>query len=436
MRTAILGAGESGRGAALLAKKLGHEVWLSEKGRLRKEARQELLTNEIPFEEGAHNMEQLLRADQVIKSPGIPDQLPMIQQIRAKGIPVIAEIEFAGRHTDAELVAITGTNGKTTTTLLTYHLLREAGREVVLGGNVGRSFARLVAEGDFPLAVLELSSFQLDGIVHFRSHVAALLNITPDHLDRYDYQMANYIAAKFRITMNQGPEDLFFYWQEDDHIRSFLPRREGRARLQPLSSGQVRGRSLAVGGRDLSLEGSELYGRHNAMNALFAAHMVSALGIAPEQLQHGLQTFRNHPHRMERVAVWQEVEYINDSKATNVDAAYYALDAMQKPVIWIAGGTDKGNDYAALLPLVRHKVKALVCLGADNRKIKAAFESEVPQLEETTNAADAVAAAQQYAEPGDVVLLAPACASFDLFKNYEDRGDQFRQAVLSLKQNT
>jgi UDP-N-acetylmuramoylalanine--D-glutamate ligase len=435
MRTAILGAGESGRGAALLAKKLGHDIWLSEKGSLNEQARQELLTNAIPFEEGEHSMEQLLRADQVIKSPGIPDQLPMIQQIRAKGIPVISEIEFAGRHTDAELVAITGTNGKTTTTLLTYHLLREAGREVVLGGNVGRSFARLVAGGDFPLAVLELSSFQLDGIVHFRSRVAALLNITPDHLDRYDYELANYIAAKFRITMNQGPEDLFFYWQEDDNIRSYLHRREGRARLRPLSSGQMQGKLIQVDGQQLSLEGSALYGRHNAMNALFAAYMARALGITPEQVQRDLQTFRNHPHRMERVAVWQEVEYINDSKATNVDAAYYALEAMQRPVIWIAGGTDKGNDYSALLPLVRRKVKALVCLGADNSKIKAAFEGEVPQLTETTNAADAVAAAQQYAEPGDVVLLAPACASFDLFNNYEDRGDQFRRAVLDLKQN-
>jgi len=435
MRTVILGGGESGRGAALLAKKLGHDLWLSDKGRLGEPARNELLRYRIPFEEGGHDMGRLLKADQVIKSPGIPDQLPLIRTIRAKGIPVISEIEFAGRHTDAELVAITGTNGKTTTTLLTYHLLREAGLEVVLGGNVGRSFARLVAEGTFPLAVLELSSFQLDGILRFRSRLAALLNITPDHLDRYDYEMARYIEAKFRITMNQGPEDRFFYWQEDENIRSYLPKRKGAARLQPLSSDQVRGRHLLLGKDVLDLDGTVLYGKHNAMNALFAVHMAAAMGVRTETMQKALHSFRNHPHRMERVANWKGVEYINDSKATNVDAAYYALEAMDKPVIWIAGGTDKGNDYSALLPLAREKVKALICLGADNRKIQAAFQSEVPHIEETTRAADAIAAAQKYAQSGDVVLLAPACASFDLFKNYEDRGDQFRRAVLDLKPN-
>lgn len=428
-KIAILGGGESGVGAALLAQKQGFEVWVSDKGKIKEGFKTELLDNGLPYEEGQHTRERLFDADEIVKSPGIPDQAPLIGELVAAGIPVISEIEFASRFTTATLIGITGSNGKTTTTRLTYHLLQTAGLDVGMAGNVGRSFARILTDEPRAYYVLELSSFQLDGIDRFRPHIAMLLNITPDHLDRYDYKLENYVRSKFRILRNQKPEDLFLYNGDDPNIRAFLGDHPPKPRRIAITGAGIEGDRIHAGDWTFDLGTTALRGRHNAMNALFAVNAARELGAAEAAARQGLETFVNAPHRLEPVGEIGGVTFLNDSKATNVDAVFYALEAMRQPVVWIVGGQDKGNDYEPLLGLVREKVKALVCLGVDNQKIIEAFGSLGKKIVETRSAADAVAAATQLAEPGDVVLLSPACASFDLFRNYEDRGDQFRAEV-------
>lgn len=430
----ILGAGESGVGAALLAATQGLNVFVSDRGSIKDTFKQELEQNGIPYEEGRHTEDRLFAAEEIVKSPGIPDQVPIVRALREAGKPVISEIEFAARYTEAVLIGITGSNGKTTTTKLTYHLLRESGKNVGMAGNVGNSFARLLAEEQpRDLYVLELSSFQLDGIRDFRPHLAMLLNITPDHLDRYEYKMENYVRSKFRIVENQKAEDLFLYNAENKAIREYLKGKVLMPEMIGLGSSQIAGETVMVSHKSHDLSRTSLKGRHNAMNALFALTAAQYLGVSDAGVQEALESFVNAPHRMERIAEVDGVAYYNDSKATNVDAAYYALEAMTQPVVWIVGGQDKGNDYEPLEALVRKKVKAIVCLGKDNEKIKKAFQGAVQTLTETKSAAAAVAAAAQLAEPGDVVLLSPACASFDLFRNYEDRGDQFRKEVEKLR---
>lgn len=434
MKMAILGGGESGTGAALLAQAKGHEVFVSDMGTLQDQYRQELRAHGIPFEEGHHTWEKILASDEVVKSPGIPDKAPLVKALRENRIPVISEIEFASRYSNTFTIGITGSNGKTTTTRLTWHLLQTAGLKAGLGGNVGYSFARLVLEKQWDYFVLELSSFQLDGVQAFRPNIAMLLNITPDHLDRYDYQMENYVASKFRIAMNQNADDIFIYNADDSNLGAYLQNHPFKAHHAAISGKMMQGHNILSGGDSFDLGRTSLKGRHNFMNALFAVRAAQALGISAEVIQRGLESFVNVPHRMERVGELDGVQYINDSKATNVDAVFYALDAMTAPVVWIVGGQDKGNDYEPLRPLVRQKVKAIVCLGADNSKIVAAFGHDVQHLVETNDAAEAVRAADKLASSGDVVLLSPACASFDLFRNYEDRGDQFRKAVQQLIQ--
>ena len=432
MKIVILGSGESGVGAALLVKKLGHEVFVSDKGSIAEKYKQELNENAIPYEEGEHTLTKILEADEIIKSPGIPDRVPVIQAALERGIPVVSEIEFASRHTDSKVVAITGSNGKTTTTKLTFHLLQTAGFDVAVGGNVGYSFARLVAEVKKAYYVLEISSFQLDNIQYFKPDIAMLLNISPDHLDRYDYKMDNYISAKFRIFENQNSSDLFLYNADDEYIMNRLKLIKLMPKGSAVSSKMIENSSLRVDGAVFDMSRSQLKGRHNYMNALFAIHAAKALGVSDSAIQQGLESFVNVVHRMELVATVKDVEYINDSKATNVDAVFYALEAMTKPIIWIVGGQDKGNDYEPLIRFVRDKVKAIVCMGLDNSKIIKAFAEYGKPIVETKSAADAVKTSAKLASPGDVVLLSPACASFDLFKNYEDRGNQFKEAVLRL----
>jgi UDP-N-acetylmuramoylalanine--D-glutamate ligase len=433
MRTIILGAGESGVGAALLAQKKGHEVFVSDKGKIGDLYKEELENHAIPYEEGVHTWERIANAGQVVKSPGIPDTAPLVQELLAQGVPVISEIEFASRYTDATIIGITGSNGKTTTTKLIYHLLKNGGLDVEMAGNVGAGFARNVAAGESAVYVLELSSFQLDGIRDFRPDIAILLNISPDHLDRYEYKMENYIRSKFRITMNQRPSDLFLFNGNDVNIRSFLAAHELKVRQEAMGLEMIQGSLLAVRGETYDLSTGKLRGLHNSMNALFAIYTAREMGMERKAIQHGLDSFEPVAHRLEVIATIDGVEYINDSKATNVDAVYYALEAMEKPVIWIVGGQDKGNDYTPLKEMVKKKVKAIVCLGIDNKKIIEEFSPLVKTLIETKSAADVVKEAAGLARNGDVVLLSPACASFDLFINYEDRGDQFRAAVLELK---
>ncbi len=430
MNLIILGAGESGAGAAILAKQHGHDVFVSDKGTISEAYKRELESHGIPYEEQQHSWERIGKADEVVKSPGIPDRVPIVQQLVSKGIPVISEIEFAGRYTQSKLLGITGSNGKTTTTCLAYHLLKTAGLDVAMAGNVGKSFARSLSEAQHQYYVLELSSFQLDGIQHFRPDIAMLLNISPDHLDRYDYEMQNYIRAKFRIAMNQRPEDVLLYNSDDAHITDYMQTHRLRPRLQPINNGMISAHILRVGGRAYSLSQSSLWGRHNYMNALFAIQAAQLWGAADEAIQEALNTFTLVEHRMERVAIIDGVEYINDSKATNVDAVYYALEAMEKPIVWIAGGQDKGNDYGPLLELVKGRARVLVCLGLDNRKLLETFGGLVETAVEARSAEEAVAHAASLAKAGEAVLLSPACASFDLFKNYEDRGRQFKSAVL------
>lgn len=434
----ILGGGESGVGAALLAKKLNYEVFLSDYGKIKENYKYELKTNAIPYEECKHTFEIIAEATEVIKSPGIPEHTSIIRAIKQRGIPVISEIEFASRHTSAKIIGITGSNGKTTTTKLTYHLLKTAGLSVGIGGNVGRSFARNITEQLRDYYVLELSSFQLDGIVSFRPDIAILLNITPDHLDRYDYKMENYARSKFRIGMNLREEDLFIL-NEQLTIESFsrplvgAELRVPECRLQVVKEIEFDTDLLKVGDTEFDMTKCVLKGAHNYFNASCAILAAKEFGVSDEAIQKGLDSFESVEHRLEFVANINGVDYINDSKATNVDSVFYALKAMKKPIIWIAGGTDKGNDYDPIEKLVEKKVKALICLGLDNQKLIETFSPLVKIIEETKSAKEAVERARVYAEEGDVVLLSPACASFDLFENYENRGDLFKEAVVDLK---
>jgi UDP-N-acetylmuramoylalanine--D-glutamate ligase len=428
----ILGAGESGVGAALLAQKKGFQVWVSDKGTIKANYKEELETAGLPYEEGGHDRQKIFESLEVIKSPGIPDTIPLIRDLKAAGIPVISEIEFAGRYTEASLVGITGSNGKTTTTRLIHHLLKTAGVDSIMAGNVGNSFARELTQRDPAVFVLELSSFQLDGILDFRPHFALLLNISADHLDRYDYKMENYVAAKFRIGMNQHPEDVLLLNADDSHIREELTRRNLQQQIIPIHNDGWKDRILFVNGQEVYLKNPALKGRHNFFNAKIAAETAQRLGVSAMDVQKGLDSFVNAPHRLEWIGEVNDIGFINDSKGTNIDAVYYALEAMDRPIVWVAGGLDKGNDYSIIEPLIRQKAHALVCLGADNSKLLQAFSHLLPDYVECRTAEDAVREAYKRAKPGDVVLLSPACSSFDLFENFAARGDQFRQAAQQL----
>ncbi|MFW5707365.1 MAG: UDP-N-acetylmuramoyl-L-alanine--D-glutamate ligase [Bacteroidota bacterium] len=441
---AILGAGESGTGAALLAKKKGLKAIVSDKGQIAEKYKNVLENHEIAWEEGKHSEEVILTAGEIIKSPGIPDSVPLVKKAREKKIPVISEIEFAGRYTEATMICITGSNGKTTTTLLTYRILKNAGLNVGLAGNVGKSFAWQVAENDFDYYVLEISSFQLDGMYDFRADIAVLLNITPDHLDRYDNQMHNYIRSKFRILQNQTEDSTFIYFRDDQNIRNYMQQISPRARCIPYTSGNdtscgafMKNETTLViqtNTDQFEMDTNELTltGRHNVYNTMASGITARLLDIRKEIIKQSLTDFENIEHRLEHVAVVRGIEFINDSKATNVNSTWYALESVKKPIIWIVGGMDKGNDYESLAGLVQQKVKAIVCLGKDNTRIIRAFGSIVPSIVETSSAADAVKAAYYLGKTGDAVLLSPACASFDLFENYEDRGRQFKQQVFDL----
>lgn len=443
VKLAILGGGESGVGAALLAQANGFDVFLSDRSPLNEKYRVRLIEAGIPFEEGQHTESRILDAVEVVKSPGIPSTAPLVQQLRAQGTPVISEIEFAARYTDAKLIAITGSNGKTTTTLLTYHLLKSAGLTVGLGGNVGDSFAGQVLTTKADYYVLELSSFQLDDMYDTHLDMMVLLNITPDHLDRYGYNFQNYVESKFRIIQNARPDDTFIYFQESAPILTELAKRQPVVRQLPISleTNVAEGGYLADGqliatanGQQLTLPQTEttLRGPHNAINSLAAILVAQSLGISNEAIVAGLKTFTNAAHRLEPAGTVDGVQYINDSKATNVDSVFYALSSMEAPTVWIAGGQDKGNDYQQLDEMVQQHVKALVCLGIDNQKLLTYFAGKIPEIRESRSMEDAIAQARSLSAPGDVVLLSPACASFDLFKNYEDRGNQFKAIVQSM----
>lgn len=444
-RIVVLGGAESGVGAAVLAKVKGFDVFLSDNGKIKDEYAGMLRKWDIPFEEGGHSEEFILNADEVVKSPGIPSTVPIVRKIEDKGIHIISEIEFAGRYDSAKKICITGSNGKTTTTSLIYHLLKEAGLDAGLGGNIGSSYALQVATEHHDFYVLEISSFQLDNCYDFRPDIAIITNITPDHLDRYDYKLENYVKAKFRIIRNLRPEDCFIFDSDDSITINHLSQIVTQAKLLPFSQKEKvqQGAFLRDDRIVLRYEQneSEIYlkelalgGRHNIYNSMAAALAAKASGIGNETIRRALSSFKNIEHRLENVAMVGGVMYINDSKATNVDAAWYALECQNAPVVWIVGGTDKGNDYAPLLDLVRTKVKAIVCLGVDNRKIHEAFEPIVgaDRMVDTKSAAEAVEASAKFAQSGDVVLLSPCCASFDLFTCYEDRGDKFKEAVRNL----
>ena len=442
-RIVVLGGGESGVGSAVLAKVKGHEVFLSDMGKVSEEYAAVLNKWEIPFEQGKHSEELILNADEVIKSPGIPSTAPMVTKIAEKGIGIISEIEFAGRYDSAKKVCITGSNGKTTTTSLIYHLLKQAGLNVGLGGNIGKSYAMQVATENYDIYVLELSSFQLDNVYDFRADIAIITNITPDHLDRYDHKMENYVKSKFRITRNMSSEDCFIFCSDDDITVRHLDQIVMKARKLPFTqNGEVEQGAFVKEEKmivrykedqcDMYLQELALGGRHNVYNSMAAAIAAKVMDIDNEAIRSGLATFQAVEHRLENVLSIKDVLYINDSKATNVDAAWYALECQTRPVVWIVGGTDKGNDYSTLVPLAKDKVKAIICMGLDNSKIHEAFEGVVPQMYDVTSAQDAVKTAHGLAVPGDVVLLSPCCASFDLFKNYEDRGRQFKEAVRNL----
>ncbi len=433
-KISILGAGESGVGTALLAKYHHWEVFVTDAGKIKENYKNELEQHAIPHEEGKHTWERISDADVIMKSPGIPDNNPLVVELRKQGKKVISEIEFAGQFTKATIIGITGSNGKTTTTMLTHHLLKTAGYNVALGGNVGYSFARNVIGDTYKYHVLELSSFQLDGIETFRPDIAILLNITPDHLDRYEYKMENYVRSKFRIAMNQGKGDVFILNADDAEMNAYRKRQpiEGPELIE-IPNHFEKVEEFFMGNATFDMRKCSLKGPHNFFNAACAITAAMKVGMDAATIQKGLETFVTVPHRLELVGTLDGVEYINDSKATNVDSVYYALKAMQKPVIWIAGGTDKGNDYSPVRELVREKVKALICLGADNSKLIKVFSEDLRIIEEAKSAEEAVRKSALHAEAGDVVLLSPACASFDLFKNYEDRGNQFREAVLSLE---
>jgi UDP-N-acetylmuramoylalanine--D-glutamate ligase len=449
----VLGAAESGVGAALLAKAKGLDVFVSDFGKIAPAFKQKLEDHQIMFEEGQHTADKILSATEIVKSPGIPDKVDIVKAARKAKIPVISEIEFAARYTKAVKICITGTNGKTTTALLTHHLLKKAGFNVGLAGNVGKSFAELVIEDKYDYYVLELSSFQLDGIDKFKADIGVLTNITPDHLDRYDYKIENYVASKFRIIRNMDRRCAFIYGEDSELIQDALFDVETDAQELPFSAEETIGQA-AWGNEahffvdpnydishddhepksviEINAEQSVLKGKHNLYNSMAAALVAAKLGISKTIIEAGLKDFKNAPHRMEVAGVLNGVTYINDSKATNVDSAWYALDAVKEPMVWIAGGVDKGNDYSQLYKVIAGKVKALVCLGTENEKLIKAFKGKIPVIEESSNMKECLQKCKELAETGDVVLLSPCCASFDLFKNYEDRGEQFKEAVSEM----
>ena len=442
-RLVILGGGESGVGTAILGKQKGWEVFLSDKGSLKPHYRETLNKEGIQWEEGTHTEEKILSADVIMKSPGIPDKAPIIKKAHEKGIAVISEIEFASQYTDSLIVGITGSNGKTTTTLLTYHIFKEAGLQVGLGGNIGYSFAELVATENPPYYVLEISSFQLDGIEHFAPHIAVLLNITPDHLDRYDYKFENYINSKFRIAMNQTENDYLIYDADDEVITQWLSTHTIKSKLIPFSIEKELPQGAFLKDNkiyimlenqttEIDVEEISLRGKHNIKNTMAASVAARLVNIRNNSLRESLKGFKGAPHRLEEVKVVDGVTYVNDSKATNVNSVFYALDTIKTPIVWIVGGQDKGNDYNSLLPYVHEKVRAIVCLGVDNTPIIQSFYNTIDTLVETRSMDEAVKLAQGFAQEGDTVLLSPACASFDLFKNYEERGDLFKAAVQKL----
>ena len=438
-----MGGGESGTGAAVLAKKQGFDVFLSDKGKLGKDYAEMLRKWDIPFEEGGHSEELILNADEVIKSPGIPNSAPLIQKLTSQGTHIISEIEFAGRYDRARRICITGSNGKTTTTSLIYHLLSQAGLNVGLGGNIGKSYAYQVATSDHDIYVLEISSFQLDNMYDFKADIAIITNITPDHLDRYNHDMEEYVKAKFRITRNMSSEDCFIFCSDDEITINHLNKIVVKAKQLPFTQKTkvaqgafVKDDKIVIRYQDsecdMYIRELALGGRHNVYNSMAAAIAAKVMDIDNGTIREALSSFQPVEHRLEKVASVGGVLYVNDSKATNVDAAWYALECQKQPVVWIVGGTDKGNDYSSLVPLAREKVRAMVCMGVDNHKFHESFDGVVPEIVEAGSAHEAVQLASRLAKKGDVVLLSPCCASFDLFRNYEDRGEQFKAEVRKL----
>lgn len=442
-RIVVLGGAESGTGAAVLAKLQGFDVFLSDMSNIAPAFVNTLNDYGIAFEQGQHTADLICNATEIIKSPGIPTKAPIIQQIIALQIPIISEIEFASRYTQAKMIAITGTNGKTTTTLLTYHLLKNAGLNVGLAGNIGNSFAMQVATKKFDYYVLELSSFMLDDMFHFKADIAILTNITPDHLDRYDYQMQKYVNSKFRITQNQTASDYFIYCKDDEVIQAALASQQIDSTMIPISIAEDLAYGASINNQHLNIKLKQntftmtiqelaLQGKHNLYNSMASGVAAKLLDIRNETLKESMSDFKNAPHRLEHVARIQGIEFINDSKATNVNSTWYALESINTPIIWIAGGVDKGNDYSMLTQLVKDRVRAIVCLGTDNSKIHEAFGNVVDIIVNTASAKEAAEVSYHLGKKGDTVLLSPACASFDLFKNYEDRGQQFMDAVKEL----
>lgn len=443
MRLVILGGGESGVGTAILGKKKGYDVFVSDFGKIKGNYKEILLINGIAWEDEKHTEELILNADVVMKSPGIPDKSPIVKKLKEKGIPVMSEIEFAAPFTNATIIGITGSNGKTTTTMLTHHLLKSAGLNAGIGGNIGKSFAWQVADNKYDSYVLELSSFQLDGIKDFKPHIAIITNISPDHLDRYDYKYENYIDSKFRITMNQTENDYLIYDADDEAINEWFKTHKTKAKLIPFSLTKTFSEGVYINKNKMEIKISQeeftmdteyiaLEGKHNMKNAMAATSVAKLMQIRKATIRESLSNFQGVEHRLEKVLKIQNVQYINDSKATNVNATFYALDSMNTPTVWIVGGVDKGNDYNELMSLVREKVKAIICLGVDNKKIIDVFGNVVDIMIEVDNMDDAVKMAERLTEKGDSVLLSPACASFDLFESYEDRGNQFKKAVKNL----
>jgi UDP-N-acetylmuramoylalanine--D-glutamate ligase len=443
MRLVVLGGGESGVGTAILGKEKGYDVFVSDFGKIKESYKEVLIKNGIDWEDEKHTESLILNADVVMKSPGIPEKAPIVKKLVEKGISVISEIEFAAPFTKAITIGITGSNGKTTTTMLTYHLLKSAGLNVGLAGNIGKSFAEQVAEDKYDSYVLELSSFQLDGIINYKPHIAIITNISPDHLDRYDYKYENYIDSKFRITMNQTEEDYLIYDADDEAISEWLQKNKTRAKLIPFSLTKTFEEGAFIKNNTMEAiinqeefkmetESIALEGKHNLKNAMAATSVAKLMQIRKATIRESLSNFQGVEHRLEKVLKIQNVQYINDSKATNVNATFFALDSMNTPTVWIVGGVDKGNDYNELMALVREKVKAVICLGVDNKKIIDAFGNVVDMMIEVQSMREAVIMAQRLTEKGDTVLLSPACASFDLFENYEDRGRQFKDAVHNL----
>lgn len=440
----VLGGGESGVGAAILGKDKGMNVFLSDMGSLKENYRNTLIKENIEFEEGQHTEEKILRADIVVKSPGIPPYAPMVKKITDKGIPVLSEIEFAGRYTDAKMVCITGSNGKTTTTLLTYHILRKAGLNVGLAGNVGKSMALQVARDPHDIYVIELSSFQLENMYDFKANIAVIMNITPDHLDRYDHKMENYVKAKFRILQNQTPEDYFIYWEDDPIVKAQIRQLQIEAMQMPFSEFEEEGAKAFVKDGivkfvtpgevwEIPRDKLSLTGLHNLYNSMAAGLSASLLHIKKDEIRTALEDFEAVEHRLEYVDTIDGVRYVNDSKATNVNSTWYALESMTTPTVLILGGKDKGNDYTEIEDLVKDKVKAIICMGKDNAKLLDFFKDKVTEIHDTHSIEEAVRKCAEVASEGDTVLLSPCCASFDLFKSYEDRGRQFKDQVKNLK---